>query len=63
MMISDNLNWHDHVIYTEMTAPSLNVNVTDEGESKRIIVHKSLSENCSTDVSESKQNIVKVTLS
>ena len=59
MMRSDNLNWHDHGGYTEMTSPSLNVNVTDKYESKRIIVHKTLSENCSTDVSKSKRNIVK----
>ena len=63
MMISDNLNWYDHDGYTEMTDPSLNVNVTDEDKSKRIIVHKILSENCSTDVSESKCNIVNKTLS
>ena len=30
MMISDNLNWHNHGGYTEMTALSLNVNVTDK---------------------------------
>ena len=41
-----------------MTAPSLNVNATDEDESKTIIVHKSLSGKFSTDVSESKRNIV-----
>ena len=29
-MISDNLNWYDHGGYTVMTAPSLNVNVTDK---------------------------------
>ena len=46
-----------------MTAPSLKVNVTDEDESKRIIVHESLSENCFTDVSESKRNIFKKSLS
>ena len=46
-----------------MTALSLNVNVTDEDESKRIIVHKSLSENSSTDVNESKCNIVNKNLS
>ena len=34
MMRSDKLDWHDHGGYTEMTAPSLNVNVTDEDESK-----------------------------
>ena len=46
-----------------MTAPSSNVNVTDEDESKQIIVHKTLSENISTDVSESERNIVNETLS
>ena len=56
MMISNNLNWHDHGGYTEMTAPSLNVNATDEYESKRIIVHEGLSEKCSTDVSKSKRS-------
>ena len=30
MMRSDNLNWHDHGGYTEMTAPSLKVNATDK---------------------------------
>ena len=34
MMRSDNLNWYDHGGYTEMTAPSQNVNVTDEDEKK-----------------------------
>ena len=32
MMRSDNLNWHNYGVYTEMKAPSLNVNVTDEDE-------------------------------
>ena len=63
MMRSDKLNWHDHGSYTEMTAPSSNVNVTDEDESKEIIVHKTLSENQSKDVSESECNIVHETLS
>ena len=35
MMRSNNLNWHDHGRYTKITAPSLNVNVTNEDESKR----------------------------
>ena len=34
MMISDKLNRHDHVSYMEMNAPSSNINVTDEDESK-----------------------------
>ena len=34
MMRSDKLNWHDHGDYTEMTAPSLNNNFTDEENSK-----------------------------
>ena len=46
-----------------MTAPSLNVNVTNEDESKHIIVHKRLSNNFSTDVRESKRKIVNKTLS
>ena len=46
-----------------MTDLSLNVNATDKYESKRIIVHKTLSENSSMDVSESKRNIINETLS
>ena len=34
MMRSDKVIWNDHGVYTEMTAPSSNVNVTNEGESK-----------------------------
>ena len=63
MMRSNNLNWHDHNGYMEMTAPSLNVNATDEDESKRIIVHETLSENFSMNVCKSKQNIFNKTLS
>ena len=63
MMRSDKLNWHDHGSYTENNAPSSNVNVTDEDESKEIIVHENLSENNSRDVSESERNIVNETLS
>ena len=40
----------------------MNFNVTDEEESKEIIVHKTLSENQSIDVSESEYNIVHETL-
>ena len=57
MMRSDKLNWHDHGGYTEMTAPSSNVNVTDKDESKEITVHKTLLENNSKDVSKSERNI------
>ena len=39
MMRYDNLNWYYHGGYTEMNAPPSNVNVTDEDESKEIIVH------------------------
>ena len=46
-----------------MTDPSLNVNATDEDESKLIIVHEGLSESCSTNESESKLRIVNETLS
>ena len=46
-----------------MTAPSSNVNFTDEDESREIIVHKTLSENNSKYVSKSERNIVNKTLS
>ena len=62
MMRYDNLNWYDHDGYTEMTAPSSDVNVTDEDESKQIVVHKTSSENSSTDISKSERNIVNKTL-
>ena len=52
MMISDNLNWYDHGGYTKMPAPQLNVNVTNEGESKRNIVNVKLSQNVSTNESK-----------
>ena len=63
MMISDTLNWHDYGDYTKMTAPSLNVYSTDEDESKRIIVHETLSQNCSANKDEFKKIIVNKTLS
>ena len=53
MMRSDEHNRHMHGSYAEETAPSSNVNVTDEDESKENIVHETLSENLSMDVSES----------
>ena len=58
MMRSDNLNWYYHGGYTEMNAPPSNVNVTDEDESKEIIVHETLSDNSFTDVRKSERNIV-----
>ena len=63
LMRSDKHNRHVHGSYAEDTAPSWNVNVTDEEESKQIIVHKTLSENQSKDVSESECNIIHETLS
>ena len=63
MMRSDNLNCRDHVSYMEMADPSLNIKVTDEDESKLIIVDKNLLEKFSTDLNKSKRNIVNETLS
>ena len=63
MMISNNLNWHDHGGYKEMTTPSLKVNATDKDESKRIIMHGGLSESFSTNKSKSERSIVNETLS
>ena len=62
-MRADTLNWHDYVGYTEMTAPSSNVYSTDKDESKHIIVHENLLQNCSANKDESKQSIVNETLS
>ena len=45
MMRYDEHNRNVHNSYTEETSPPLNVNVTDEDESKEIIVHETLSEN------------------
>ena len=45
MMRSDEHNRHVHGSYAEETAPSSNVNFTDEDESKEIIVHEIFSEN------------------
>ena len=56
MMRSDEHNRHVHGSYAEETAPSSNVNDTDEDESKEIIMHETLSENLSIDVSESECN-------
>ena len=45
-----------------MTAPSSNVNATDEEKSKEIIVHETLSDNSCMDVRKSERNIVNETL-
>ena len=63
MMWSDKLNWHNHGSCTENTAPSSNINVTDKDESKEIIVHETLLENNSKDVSKPERNIFNETLS
>ena len=63
MIRFDEHNQHVHGSYAEETAPSSNVNVTDEDESKEIIVHRTLLENQSKDVSKSEYNIVHRTLS
>ena len=48
MMRSNNLNGYDCGGYTKMTAPYLNGNVTNEGESKCSIINENLSQSCST---------------
>ena len=63
MMRSDEHNRHVHGSYAEETALSSNVNVTDKDESKEIIVHETLSENQSKDISESECNIIHEILS
>ena len=62
MMRSDQLNWHDHGSYTEITALSSNINVTDEDEPKEIIMHETLSDNSFTDIGKSERRIVNKTL-
>ena len=63
MMRSAEHNRHVHGSYAEETAPPSNNNDADEGESKEIIVHETLSENQSMDVSESECNNIHETLS
>ena len=62
MMRSDEKNRHVHGSYAEETSPSSKINITDEDESKEIIVHETWLENQSKDVSESECNIVHETL-
>ena len=67
MMRCGENNYHVHDGYEEEMAPSLDVNDTDEDESKNSIVHepfhKPSLENLYTDVSESEFSIVNETLS
>ena len=63
MIRSDKLNRHDSGGYTKMTAPSSDVNVMKESKLKEIIMHETLLENNSTDVSEPERNIVNENLS
>ena len=51
MLISDEHNRYVHGSYAGETAPSSNINDTDEDKSNEIIVHENLSENQSMDVS------------
>ena len=52
MMVSDTLNWHDYGGYTKMTDPCSNVYSMNEDESKRIIIHETLSQNFSANKDE-----------
>ena len=63
MMRSDNLNWYDHGGYTKITAPYSNINVINEGESKRSIGNENLSQSCSTNENKLKCSIVNKILS
>ena len=62
-MRSDEHNRHVHGSYAEENTLSSDVHVTDEDESKEIIMHEPLLDNLSMDVSESECNIVHETLS
>ena len=63
MMRDDTLNLHVCLVTTEITDLSSHVCSTDEDESKRIVVHKTLSQSFSTDEGESKRSIFNETLS
>ena len=63
MMISDNLNWYNHGSYVKMTSLYSKVNVTNEGELKRSIINKTLSDNSYTKDNQSKRIIVQEGLS
>ena len=61
-MRSDSLKSHSYPVRTEMTALSLYVYSMDEGESKGIIVQKTLSQSFSTEEEKSKVIIFNTTL-
>ena len=63
MLRSDEYNRHVHNGCAGETAPSSNVNDTNEDESKEFIMHEPVSENQYMYVSESECNIVHETLS
>ena len=52
MMRSDEFNRNVHGRYTQKNAPSLNVKVTNEDETEENIVHETLLESISKDVSK-----------
>ena len=52
MMRADTLNWHDYGGYTEITVTSSNFYFTGEDKSKRSIVNKNSSQNCSAKENE-----------
>ena len=52
MMRSDKLNWYGHGGYKEMSAPSSNIVVTKESESKHSIVNEILSQKYSAKENE-----------
>ena len=63
MMRADTINWHGKGGYKEITALSSNIFSMEEDKLKRIIVHKILSQSCSTNEDKSKLIIVNETLS
>ena len=58
MMRSDAFNSHVYPVRTEITALYSHVCCTDKDESKRIIMHETLSQNCYMDEGESKRSII-----
>ena len=58
IMGADTLNWQDYGVYKEMNAPPSNFYSLDEDESKHIIVHRTLSQNCSANKDQLRKSIV-----